>query len=68
MTSYMMMSKDESARLPFESVQNPQSRIEASVGDPALQSLIDVEKALKALKKEKAPAQKRVPTFNRVAE
>lgn len=66
-TSYMMMSKDDSARLP-QTVQTPGARFDASVADPAVQSLIDIEKALRGLKKEKPVSQKRSPSFNRPAE
>lgn len=66
--SYMMMSKDESARVPFQAIQTTPSRVEAAAADPGMQSLIDIEQALKSIRKDRPIAQKRNPTFNKTAE
>ncbi len=65
---YLMMSKEESARIPFQALQTTPSRVEASSADPALQSLIDIEYALKSMRKDKPTAQKRNPSFNKLSE
>lgn len=68
-TSYLMMSKDESARLPFQALQNQNQRVDASAGDPAVQSLMDIQNALRAFPRATpaAPAtsDRRAPSFTK---
>jgi len=63
-SSYFMMSKDGSPRLPV-AFQPQNQRIEASTIEPAVQSLFDIEKALRAFPKSKAGEQKRMPSFSK---
>ena len=63
-TSYLMMSKDESARTPFQALQNQNQRVDASAGDPAVQSLMDIQNALRAFPRNTpVPHDKRSPSF-----
>lgn len=65
-TSYLMMSKDESARVPFQAMQNQNQRLDAS-SDPAVQSLMDIQNALRAFPRTTpAPGvDKRAPSFTK---
>lgn len=59
-TAYSMMGRNDSRRLPFQMVQTSGSKVEASLIDPAVTSLFDMESALKSLPEQDGA--KRAPT------
>ncbi len=62
-TAYMMMNREGSIRTPFASMQPTSTlRSEATLVDPAVTSLFEMEDALSRLKKDKKDDTKRVPT------
>lgn len=64
-TSYLMMNKEGSSRVPLQAIQNGTQRVEATTADPAVQSLIEIENALRAFPKkssETAIKAKRLPS------
>jgi hypothetical protein len=63
-TAYSMMSRDGSNRVPFQAFQSPGARTEASMVDPAVTSLFEMEDALNNIPGVKGGA-KRMPTQSR---
>jgi hypothetical protein len=59
-TAYLMMNREGNSRGPLNAFSNPALRSEATLVDPAVTQLFEMEKAL--TKKEKADEQRRVPT------
>jgi hypothetical protein len=59
-TAYLMMNREGNPRGPLNAFSNPAVRSEATLVDPAVTQLFEMEKALD--KKEKADEQRRVPT------
>ncbi len=62
-TAYMMMNREGSIRTPFASMSPTTLRSEATMVDPAVSSLFEMEDALSKLKKDKKEELIRVPTM-----
>ena len=62
-TAYLMMNKEGNANVPFRALQTPSYRMDAQVGNPALNQLFEMENKLSGLKAPPAKEDlKRLPT------
>lgn len=61
-TAYFMMNREGNVRLPIGSYQSPELKAEASLVDPAVSSLFEMESELKKSTKVKPETLKRLPT------
>ncbi|MBI4404695.1 MAG: hypothetical protein HY537_11065 [Deltaproteobacteria bacterium] len=60
-TSYFMIDRESNARLPANSFQGTQWRADSQVADPALNQLLEMERALSRIRKDREDELKRKP-------
>lgn len=61
-TAYYMMDRDDNVRLPIGGYQSPELTTEATLVDPGLTSLFEMEDQLKKQDRKEKADQKRLPT------